>query len=63
MALATVELIWLKALLLKLHNSLSDHLLIIIDSLSVQALSHIPIFYVHTKHIEINHHFIHNQVI
>ena len=58
----TVEILWLQSLLkeLKLHTPI---LVIWCDNLSVVHLTKNLIFHARTKHVELDIHFVHEQVI
>ncbi|GJZ37739.1 nucleotide-binding alpha-beta plait domain-containing protein [Tanacetum coccineum] len=56
------ELIWLQALLHKLGIRSSSTLILWCDNLGATYLSTNPIFRTHTKHVEIDYHFVREKV-
>lgn len=52
-----------KSLLGDLYITLKYVLVLYIDNISIQALSNNLVFYVRSKHIQVNHHFLGDQVI
>ncbi|TYJ96769.1 putative mitochondrial protein [Cucumis melo var. makuwa] len=61
--LAASEIVWLKQLLEELHISQSRKPVLWCDNISVGALATNPVFHARTKHIEIDVHFIRDQVL
>lgn len=60
----TKEMLWIKRMLLDLHLLDSKKTPIIYcDNLSAQSLAANPVFHARSKHIEIAHHFVRDQVI
>jgi hypothetical protein len=62
MANATVELMWIQTLLKELNISPSSARLLC-DSMGAMYLSSNPVFHGRTKHIEVDYHFVRDQVI
>lgn len=61
-AMASTELLWLRALIIEIGVSLSSPPIILCDNLSATYLSHNPIFHALNKHIEIHFHFLYSLV-
>lgn len=59
---AIAELIWIKSLLLELGFPALKPVIIWCDNIGSIYLSANPIFHARTKHIELDYHFIHEQV-
>lgn len=59
---ATVELIWLHSLLKELQVSLRHPPILWCDNIGVTYLSANPIFHAGTKHVEVNFHFVRDEV-
>lgn len=57
------EIMWLQQLLADLHVSLDGILVVFCDNLSAIVLTSNPIFHARTKYIEVDYHFIHEQVL
>lgn len=62
LAATTNELIWLQQLLLDFHIHLSNSALIFCDNNATIYIASNPIFHEQTKHIEIDCHFVHNNL-
>lgn len=62
MANAMVEVIWLQSLLLELGMFQSRPPVLWCDNLGATYLSANPVFHAHTKHIEIDFHFVQERV-
>ncbi|KAA0037203.1 putative mitochondrial protein [Cucumis melo var. makuwa] len=58
LATTTVDLYWIQQLLCDLHVSLKTSPTLWCDNVSAISLAHNPVFHAHTKHIEINYHFV-----
>jgi len=58
----TFEVIWLQYLLLDLHITPPFVPMIWCDNLSATYLFMKPIFHAHTKHFEVDYHFVHDRV-
>jgi hypothetical protein len=56
------EAAWLRQLLQELHSPLATSTLVFCDNVSVVYLSTNPVQHQRTKHVEINLHFVHEQV-
>jgi hypothetical protein len=63
MAFATAELSWLRMLLKELQVPLLSPPKIWCDNLGAIALASNPIYHGHTKHVEINYHFIREKIL
>lgn len=63
MTQTTVELYWLHILLQELHITLFIASCLWCDNISVIVLASNPVFHSHTKHIEIDYHFIRKKVV
>ncbi|RVW45084.1 Retrovirus-related Pol polyprotein from transposon RE1 [Vitis vinifera] len=63
LALATAEIIWMQALLPELCVSIPTIPLLWYDNISAYHMAKNPVFHARTKHIEIDLHFIRDQVI
>jgi hypothetical protein len=57
-----VEACWLQQLLVELHSPLSWATLVYCDNVSAVYLSTNPVQHQHTKHVEIDLHFVHECV-
>jgi hypothetical protein len=62
MANATAELMWLQTLLRELRVSCPKQARMWCDNMGVKYLSSNPVFHARTKHIEMDYHFIRDQV-
>jgi hypothetical protein len=62
LANATIELIWVEALLRELGVKLKKKPCLWCDNLGATFLSANPVFHAHTKHIEIDFHFVRERV-
>lgn len=62
-ALACAELIWLRSLLVDLLISLKTTSVLINDNAGAKAFAHNLVFHARTKHIKVDRHFIHDQVV
>ncbi|XP_050369277.1 scarecrow-like protein 14 [Argentina anserina] len=62
MASVACELIWLKALLLELGISHPSPIVLYCDNQAAMHIAANPVFHERTKHIEVDYHFIRNQV-
>jgi hypothetical protein len=62
LANATAEMIWVEALLRELGVRLKERLCLWCDNLGATYLSANPVFHAHTKHIEIDFHFVRERV-
>uniref|UniRef100_A0A2N9FEK0 Reverse transcriptase Ty1/copia-type domain-containing protein n=1 Tax=Fagus sylvatica TaxID=28930 RepID=A0A2N9FEK0_FAGSY len=58
LAIATVELCWLRTLLKDLRIYLADTPILLCDNVSALAIASNPVFHAHTKHIEVDFHFV-----
>ena len=58
LASVTMELIWIKSLLDELQLPLQHRPIAWCDNSGVHALAHNPIYHSHTKHVEVDVHFI-----
>jgi hypothetical protein len=63
MALSTAELFWLRMLFKELHIPLMSTPILWCDNLSALALASNPVYHAHTKHIEVDYHFICEKVL
>jgi hypothetical protein len=63
LALATAELYWLRMLLQELQVFLSSSPTLWCDNLGALALASNPVYHAHTKHIEVDYHFIREKVV
>lgn len=61
-AIACTELIWIQQLLCELHVPLLHKPTLWCDNLGATFLAFNPIFHARTKHIEIDYHFVREQV-
>lgn len=61
-ATATTDIIWVYHLLWEFHISISEFVPLYCDNPYVIALAHNPAFHALIKHIEINYHFLWDQV-
>ncbi|PKU60661.1 putative mitochondrial protein [Dendrobium catenatum] len=59
---ASSEVLWLRRLLAEFHIPQTSPTTIYYDNTSAIALAHNPVFHAHTKHIEIDYHFIINHI-
>jgi hypothetical protein len=62
MALATVELFWLRMLLCELQVPLPTPPMLWYDNVGAIALASNPVFHARTKHIKVDFHFIREKV-
>jgi hypothetical protein len=62
MANATIELMWVQSLLCELYVSSPHGARLWCDNMGAKYLSFNPIFHGWMRHIEVNYHFIHDQV-
>lgn len=62
MADAAVEISWMQPILQELIVLLSTPPLLLSDNISVTYLAAHPVLRARTKHIEIDHHFLHDKV-
>ena len=62
MAFTTTKITWLTSLLKDLGISLHQPPQLLCDNISALHMSVNPMFYVHTKHIEIDYHFVREKV-
>ncbi|GJW05107.1 ribonuclease H-like domain-containing protein [Tanacetum coccineum] len=60
---AVAETCWLRNLLRELHTPLSSATLVYCDNVSAIYLTYNPVQHQHTKHIEIDIHFVHDLVV
>jgi hypothetical protein len=63
LSLATAEVFWLRMLLKEHHIRLPSPPTIWCDNLEALALASNPVFHAHTKHIEIDVHFVREKVL
>lgn len=63
LALAASEVMWISSLLQELHLSLPRTPVIWCDNLGASSLASNPVFHARTKHIEIDVHFVRDQVL
>ena len=63
MTLATWELIWLKHLLQELRFGKDEQMKFICDNQAALHISSIPVFHERTKHIEVDCHFIRENIV
>ncbi|RVW43508.1 Retrovirus-related Pol polyprotein from transposon RE1 [Vitis vinifera] len=63
LAIATVEIIWTQALLSELCISITSIPTLYYDNISAYYMAKNPVFHARTKHIEIDLHFIRDQVL
>lgn len=63
LAATTTELLWLQSLLFELHITLPSTPLVLCDNLNAKHLCHNLIYHAHTKHIKLDHHFVHDSMI
>lgn len=63
MAQTAADLVWIQQLLTELHVSVSSPHVLWCDNRSAIALANNPVFHARTKHIEIDYHFIREQVL
>ena len=59
---ATAEFIWIKSLLQELRITLQRSPILWCDNIGATYLAANPVFHAHTKHIEIDYHFVWEQV-
>lgn len=59
---ATCEAVWLRRLLVDLHQTQKDPTVIYCDNMSAIAMTKNPVFHARSKHIELRHHFIRDFV-
>lgn len=62
LANATAELIWVQSLLQELGVSQPRHPVLLCDNIGATCLLSNPVFHAHTKHIEVDFHFVREQV-
>ena len=62
MAVATCEIIWIKALLKDLGFNLQDSVPLYCDNQAATYIASNPVFHERTKHIEVDCHFIREKV-
>lgn len=62
-ALASVEIIWLRSFCVELCVLIASTPILFTDSISAQTLCHNPMFHAKTKHIKMDHRFLCDQVI
>jgi hypothetical protein len=62
LALATVELFWLRMLFQELHLYLPHPPTLWCDNLGALSLTYNPMYHARTKHIEVDYHFIREKV-
>ena len=58
----TAEILWIRSLLSELHFPSSSMTTLWCDNLGGTFLSLNPVFHAHTKHVEVDYHFVHNRV-
>lgn len=63
MAVTTCELKWLKSVLFSLGILHSKSMCLFWDSKSALHIVSIPMFHVHTKHIEVDCHFVCDEIV
>ena len=63
MAVTTADLYWIRMLLKDLQVPLPSPPVLWCDNAGALALASNPIFHAHTKHIEVDYHFIHEKVV
>jgi hypothetical protein len=63
MANAIAELIWVQVLLRELHISSSGSTRLRCDNMGAKYLSSNPVFHGRMKHIEVDYHFVRDQVL
>ena len=59
---ATAEFIWIKSLLQELHIPLQGTPILWCDNVGATYLAANPVFHARTKHVEIDYHFVREQV-
>jgi len=62
LANASAELVWIQTLLNELRISLPCAPTLLCDNIGATYLTSNPIYHAHTKHIEIDYHFVRDQV-
>lgn len=63
MAQTAADLVWIHQLLSKLHMPLHPPHVLWCDNRSAMALASNPVFHARTKHIELDYHFVRDQVL
>lgn len=63
MAMAIAELYWIRMLFKELHCSLTTSLQLWCDNMGALSLASNPIFHARPKYIEIDYHFIHENIL
>ena len=63
MVVTTANLYWIQMLLKDLQVPLPSPPVLWCDNAGALALASNPIFHAHTKHIEVDYHFIHEKVV
>nr|XP_034926763.1 putative disease resistance protein RGA4 [Populus alba] len=58
----TAEILWIRSLLSELHFPSSSMTTLWCDNLGATFLSLNPVFHAHTKHVEVNYHFVRDRV-
>ena len=59
---ATTEILWLKSLFVELGFSLVGTAVVWCDKTGASALAQNPVFHAHTKHIEVDFHFVREKI-
>ena len=62
MAHAVAEMVWLRQLLSELHRPIEQAIIVYCDNISAVYMSGNPVQHRHTKHIEIDIHFVREKV-
>ena len=63
MTLTTCELIWLKQLLQELRFGKDGQMTLVCDNQATLHIASNPVFHERTKHIEVDYHFIREQIV
>lgn len=63
LALSTVELYWLQMLFHEMQIPLLHVPTLWYDNISALALASYPVYHAHTKHIEVDYHFVREKVV